>query len=312
MSILKKVGCIFVSCLIISLSLFSAFSGGMSVKYTLICDGEPIEGCELYLYKVTNSDGSPTYDFSSYQVEFDLSDTESMANAAKTLTNYVEGGSILPLKSAKTNLAGNAELSIDSEGVYLIVGKKISSDGAEFTPDSILFSMPSTNENGDKITNLTLCPKCEKNEIGGSIKRKVLKSWKNDDESTRPNSITVELYCDSVLYDSVVLSNDNAWSYEWEDLDGSKTWSLTESNVPDGYSVSIALEGITFHVINTYAPSSSTSQSQTTTSSGGSTNKNETIPRTGVLWWPVPYVACVGLLLIIIGYVKKNKNNSTK
>lgn len=305
MSIIKKLGSIFVSCLIIILSFFSTFADGMSVKYTLICDGEPIEGCDIYLYKVANSDGIPTEDFSSYQIGFDLSDSESMANAAKTLTNYIEGGSVLPLKSAKTNLAGNAELSIDSEGIYLIVGKKLSTDNAEITPDSILFTMPCTDENGDKVTNLTLCPKCEKNEITGTVKRKVLKSWENDSESIRPESITVELYCDSVLYDSVTLSEENAWSYEWEDLDGSKTWSLTEANVPTGYSVSIALEGITFHVINTYDKPSS---DVTTTTGSPSTKKDETIPRTGVLWWPVPYIACAGLILIIIGYVKKYKN----
>lgn len=308
---LKKANCILIAGIIIMLSLpFAAFAQNMSVSLDFICEGKPIEGCEMRLYKVANADGSFTDAFSGYSVSFDKADSDSMANAAKTLANYIDRDSLKPIVSSKTNALGRAEFTIDSKGTYLVIGDKAVVDGVQYTPESLMFNMPATDEKGNEVKSLLLCPKYDKDETEGIAVRKVLKSWINDYESTRPESITVELICDSEVYDTVVLNKDNSWSYEWKNLDPTKTWSLIEKDVPNGYSVNISLEGVTFHVVNSgNIPSSNETTIKGDSSSG---NKKEDIPRTGALWWPVPYIACLGLLLIIIGYVKKYKNADAK
>lgn len=69
------------------------------------------------------------------------------------------------------------------------------------------------------------------------------KSWVNDDESTRPNSITVRLYKDGQRTDSTAeLNAGNNWAYVFPNLpknDGNRriNYTVREENTPNGYYV---------------------------------------------------------------------------
>ena len=59
---------------------------------------------------------------------------------------------------------------------------------------------------------------------------------------------------------------------------------MAETNVPAGYTVTVTQEGTLFVVTNTYP---------------GKTPPK--LPQTGLLWWPVPLLACAGLALVLAG-----------
>ena len=102
--------------------------------------------------------------------------------------------------------------------------------------------------------------------------------------------IAVQLLENGTVVDTVTLSKENNWEYTWENLDGCSRWQVAEANVPDGYTVAITQEGTVFIMTNT-RPSEPPPK----------------LPQTGMLWWPVPALACGGLLLIVAGLVVRRR-----
>lgn len=69
----------------------------------------------------------------------------------------------------------------------------------------------------------------------------VNKVWK-DDGIGRPASITVYLLRNGEIYDTVVLSAKNNWSYAWDNVDKRYEWSVKEE-VPEGYVATYKTNG---------------------------------------------------------------------
>ena len=69
----------------------------------------------------------------------------------------------------------------------------------------------------------------------------------------------------------------------------------------DGYTVSITREGVTFVVTNTYVPE--TPNTPPPTEPGKPDQPS--LPQTGQLWWPVPLLLVGGLLLVVIGLIRR-------
>lgn len=69
---------------------------------------------------------------------------------------------------------------------------------------------------------------------------------------------------------------------------------------PEGYTVSISREGITFVITNTLKPSEE--PAPTPQPSSPPTPGEPTLPQTGVLWWLVPLLAILGALLLLLGW----------
>jgi len=159
---------------------------------------------------------------------------------------------------------------------------------------------------------------------------KALKVW-NDagEEDARPEEITVRLLRDGDEYDSVTLSADNGWRYTWEGLDNDSDWIVVEDEV-EGYTVEVSQEGITFVVTNTPTtdiPDEPTPEGdrpdepQPTPGvpEGPDVPPDEDLdifdedvplarlPQTGQLWWPVPFLFCGGLVLMIAGLLRRRR-----
>jgi hypothetical protein len=81
---------------------------------------------------------------------------------------------------------------------------------------------------------------------------KVNKVWANDDSSTRPSSVKMQLYQNGSVYgDAVTLSETNNWSYTWTGLESGKNYTVAEVNVPDGYESSVSNKDNVWTVTNT-------------------------------------------------------------
>ena len=50
----------------------------------------------------------------------------------------------------------------------------------------------------------------------------------------------------------MVLSADNNWSHTWNLLDDSYTWTVSEADVPEGFTSAVTKDGLTFTITNTY------------------------------------------------------------
>ena len=82
------------------------------------------------------------------------------------------------------------------------------------------------------------------------VNHTVNKLWENGSES----SVEVQLLQDGTPYGAPVELNDaNAWTYTWQQLDDSYTWSVVEVNIPEGYQSTtvVSADGLTTTITNT-------------------------------------------------------------
>jgi hypothetical protein len=125
----------------------------------------------------------------------------------------------------------------------------------------------------------------------------VTKEWIGDDEATRPDSISLTLLRDGIAYETVELTAEGGWRYAWAGLEPGHTWTVTEPEVPEGYTSSVETVAGGFLVKNTY--SSEIPEDDIPLSPA---------PQTGLLQWPIPVLFSAGALLIASGFaVRRGK-----
>ena len=242
-------------------------------------DQTPISGAQFDLYYVASVDEGARFtlagDFSAYPVRVDSLSAEAWKMLAETLSAYADRDALKPLDSGLTD--GQGALSFPSSqsalkpGLYLVVGRALMQDGYTYRTEPFLVALPSLNADTDAWDyTVTAEPKHTREEnpptppADSTVERRVLKIWKQDAESLRPQEVAIQLLKDGAIYDTVTLSAENSWRYVWEKLpeyneDGTKiVWRVTEDAVADDYKVLISQEGVTFTVVNTYAPGNTT------------------------------------------------------
>ena len=318
-------------CLICVLALFPvrAFAAGaidpnrdvtLTIEYKH--NKVPVANVPFDLYYVASIDAYAEFtlagDFQKYPVAVNGLTSGAWRTLAETLAAYVARDQLKPLDSGKTNTQGvlsfpNQQSSL-KPGLYLVIGRKLIQDGYTYTTEPFLVSLPDLDQKSDVWTyDVVTAPKHTRTEnpptpSDETVERRVLKVWKEDDRRSRPGDVIIQLLKDGVVYDTVTLNAANNWRYTWEKLpkynsDGSKiVWSVVEKEL-DNYTVSVTQEGITFVVTNTGdypdIPDQPTPE-----------NPGPKLPQTGVLWWPVPVLAAVGLVFLVAGtlFLKKKEH----
>ena len=269
---------------------------------SIVC---PVEGMELSLYRVADydEDGSFTLtgSFAKYAVSLKQDDQEGWQGAAYTLSDCAGRDNIRADAAGKAESDGTVCFTDLTRGLYLVRGQQTESqDGGKtvlYTPQVALIALPDAASGTDPY-QVTGVLKYEKKEWQTGTKRKlhVLKVWKQDTEKSRPASIEVELLRtdangNTTVADRQVLKKDNQWSYTWEDLSAQAQWSVTEKEVPAGYTESTRREGNTVILTNT----------ATVAVQGSGAVTAQKLPQTGQLWWPVPLLSVAGAGCLLIG-----------
>ena len=236
---------------------------------------EPESGAEITLYHaaelVRTDDGFAyryTEDFSG--CTFSLSDPASLELAAALYTFASENG-----RSGQTAVsdADGAVLFSDlTPGLYLAAETRTPEGFYSFIP--FIAVLPVT-ENGEFLYDITAAPKLGDLETTYMAVRKI---W-NDDDTGRPDSVTVQILKNGAVAETVTLSESNRWRYAWSVPNDADEWDVREINIPKGYTVSYEKSDAGFTVRNT----------------------PEKLIQTGQEKWPIPVLAGGGTLLILLG-----------
>lgn len=194
-----------------------------------------------------------------------------------------------------------------------------------YEPQTALIALPEdskeTSEGKDPY-QVTAVLKFEKNDKPGKPEEKeetkihVLKVWKQDQEEERPESIVVELLQmdvegNTTVVDRQTLTKENQWSYTWKNLSAQMRWSVSEAEVPKGYTVAVTREGNTVVLTNTAKKPGKLDgevnpPSKRTT--GKTTDKtSDKLPQTGQLWWPVLVLLFAGAICLLAGRVLRDR-----
>lgn len=275
----------------------------------------PYMGLQFELYKVAslNSSGgyTPTADFQDCPVDFN-----NLTGKAEILESYVHLWGMEPMA---TNTVGWGDFAYFEEvgsGAYLLMSRLITTGGKTYKAQPLTFYLPVRDaESGEVIQSLTVSPKpvIAPPYSEETISRKVIKVWENLDPSLpAPESVTVYLICNGGIYDEQVLSAENNWTYQWDDLETHNVWSVTEEPV-ENFHMDVQRTGSTYVVTNTYQlphkPTEPPTEPETEPSTEPSTepeteepDDTPKLPQTGLLWWPVPVLAGGGMVLFTIGW----------
>ena len=128
---------------------------------------------------------------------------------------------------------------------------------------------------------------------GAFLRRSVMKVWNDTGyEDERPESIQVYLLRNGEKHDARILDESNQWQTVWENLpardqNGNEiNWTVQEEEIP-GYYVGYTEMGEHILITNSIV--------------------KPTLPQTGLMWWPVPVLAALGLLMLVLGRLAKGR-----
>lgn len=282
----NKTGKIFLSIMVIIMMFFSVntisasevidLDAKGSISVTPRADGKAIgQGMSFTLYQVGY--GSAT---KNGELSWKLSDSFKDSNVslndlddiASKLSNYVSKTGISGTIKTVNN-TGTVIFDDLSVGVYLLM--QTNDGGTGYIVDPFVVSVP-FNEDGKLIYDVDSSPKMETMKL---VDVSVKKIWNDGgDIDARPDKITVTLYRDNTVIDTISLSDDNDWKHTWNGLVASEGYTVKETTVKD-YQASYDKDGYSFTI----------------------TNSKELV-YTGQLNWPIPVLAISGIILFGIGW----------
>lgn len=248
------------------------------MNLTVTC---PVSNMQVSLYRVADENYNLVDAFSHYSIDL----KQDVQGAANALENRILMDGIEADASGFSDSSCKASFTGLEAGIYLVVGKEVESNGVFYMPQVSLVCL-----SGDLSVDL----KYEMSDKPSRIH--VLKVWKKDNKKSRPKSIEVCLLrSDGIVMDRVVLNSDNQWSTTWNNLSTLYTYRVMETSVPSGYKESCTREKDTIVLTNTGSDKYRVEK------------KDEVLPNSGQLWWPVPVLLFVGLVLFGLGRHLKNE-----
>ena len=294
---------------------------------SIVC---PVEGMELSLYRVAEYDESGSFTltegFRKYPVSLEQKSQEGWQGAADALADYIRRDGI----TADAVFVSGSDRTVCftdlNRGLYLVLGQttELQEEGKTqiYEPQTALIALPEDSKETSEGTDpyqVTAVLKFEKNDKSGKpeeTKIHVLKVWKQDQEEERPDSIVVELLQTDVegnttVADRQTLTKENQWSYTWKNLSTLMRWSVSEAEVPNGYTVAVTREGNTVVLTNT-AKKPGKSDGEVNPPSKKPTDKttnktSDKLPQTGQLWWPVLVLLFAGAICLLVGRVLRDR-----
>lgn len=287
---------------------------------------------KIYLAALRTDEGDYQLTGDFEQLPVDISAEMSASDlllAAQTLEVYTKTDGFAPYGEAVSDIGGNAQFSQLEMGVYLISGESVTLDNVKYSPAPMLVEVSEMNELDvvceAKFTteNIPVEPEPEKPkpeepqpeepqpEEPVSEEYSVSKVWKKDENllEYRPGFVTVEIYCDGELAETVKLSEDNGWEYKWTSNEEHE-WLVKETDVSNDYTVTYENGDKLFVINNTCRRTQGSKDHQNDDKPAPQKPvqpEEPKLPQTGQLWWPVPVLALGGLALVAIGLKLRSK-----
>ena len=271
-----------------------------------------LSGAEFSVYLIANitenGEFVVTEEFKNFNVNITGKNDEAWRELASALEGFVYQNGSVPAAKGKTDSEGILVLAGLKPGLYLVIGNPVSIDGYTYFAETAIIQIPALDsENNIWDYDISIKPKHSSIpdlEPDSFITRKVLKIWNDKGfEILRPKEIKVYLFCDGELYDTVILNAENNWRHTWEKLDEGHRWTVSEK-VPEGYTVRITKEGITFVIENSIEKQKPPEKPEPPKDPD-----EPKLPQTGQLWWPVPVLFVIGTVFVALGVLRKRRDH---
>ena len=275
---------------------------------------------DLYFIAEMQSDGTlkPLDNYTGYTFDIEKMSKAELQQCIHKLYKDIEESGVSPLDSAKTNYSGRFKFPNKTTklvpGLYLLVAESITKDELTYKVEPNLIQIPNDLKYPRYNISLNI-----KSVVSKEVKEDygVIKLWNEPDMSEipegatvpeRPDSVTVNLYRDGVLYDTVILSSSNNWRHIWKELETKYNWFVDEVSV-EGYETSIYTDHNVFVITNT---SVLNKEEPDNTDEPKEDDPGDDMAQTGVIWWPIQVMYALGLLLLILGKLMLRGDTNVK
>ena len=337
--------------------------GTLSVYYEYEGYGK-MAGVKTHVFKLASIDKHGDFTvadpFSELGLEIEDMNSVSSHDQWEVITGkvlkYVKENDVTPYAEATSGDDGFAKLGTVDTGLYYGYSDPVEIDGVRYVYYDVLAAVPGPvmlDETGSNdwdgtwqnaSYDVVVIPKREASKLEGDPEEfKVYKQWVDSGSvMKRPKSITVKIYRDGELYETVTLDNSNNWQYEWKCEKGHK-FTVEEEVDEKNYSVSYSQNETSFVIVNTKKDEEGGGgdeegehvdghKDEIESGGGGNSESGQVegtnrggevpsvlgairdfigelpevlgarrLPQTGQLWWPIPVLAIIGLILIIRG-----------
>ena len=226
----------------------------LTISYT--CEGIAFENLSVALYHIAAVDAQAQYtltqEFQSCGVELNGVQTNGEWDAIRsTLEAHILAQGIAPTATALTDQNGQVTFGELTPGLYLAISGSGTYGGLVCTFRTALVALPGLDGEGIWQYEVAVAAKPEI-VTQDKIEFRLLKLWKDDgNEEKRPENIEVDIFRDGELYETVILSEENNWSYHWTAPADGARWMVVERNIPEGYTATVEEWGAAFTITNT-------------------------------------------------------------
>lgn len=243
--------CVLMVCMLIGITVVQA-AAFCSLRVTIRNDAdEPISGINVDLYQVAvtkNGTTTLTGPFADLSLSADQLLSDSGADNANIVYQYVFAQEVEYTAKHTTNAYGNAEFSNLEQGIYLVLdegGQKVA-----FQP--YLVVLPLTVD-GQPIYYVGSSPKTSETDTKSFL---VVMLWEDNMNAAgkRPRSVEVTLLRDDIPARKVTLSPDNSWQHQFYQLPTNGEYSVRIEPIAQ-YSTTYDLRGDSCVILNEYDPS---------------------------------------------------------
>lgn len=247
--------------------------GSISVSLVDKNSGKPMAGAELSVYYVAtagvNTNGNLNYGYteSFRECGFSLEDPALL----QKLDAFVSDNGVSAQKIV-TDSQGNALCGDLPLGLYFVKQTGAVEGFAPCTP--FLVTVPMKTDSGYEY-HVNASPKTDVARFTDITIKKV---WNTGTSSGIPASVTVQLLRGDEVVGTAILNQQNNWQMTYKNMPESDSYSILETNVPQGFTATYNQNGYVFTVTNTPA-----------------------LAQTGQMIWPIPVFALAGLIFLIAG-----------
>lgn len=199
-----------------------------------------------------------------------LKDTKLVSNISKCINDNV-------IKYVGTTNNGKVTFNNLNQGLYLVSQTK-NVEGYSLI-DSFLVAIPKVEDN-KWVYDINALPKVDIYKV---IDLVVEKKW-NTISKNIPKYVNIELYKGEELIDTIELSEENNWTYTFENIEKSDKYSIKEINIPKGFTPSYKVNEYIFTVTN-----------------------SDILADTGQIFYPIIISFIAGFIFIVFGikYIKE-------
>lgn len=264
-----------------------------------------VAGVDVKLYRVCSmtdtGEVAPTEDFKELSISPEY-DTVGEADSVRSQALSMVTSNTDVTYTTKTDADKKARFTNIEKGIYLVVIDPYKNGDKEYGIDSAIVMIP--EETNDNTWDYDLEIELKGFEI---VKQKNVINviWNDeDDKSKRPESVEVTFTSGNETV-TVTVDSENGWKAEvWLE---NKEWTVTSLTV-DGYTYTVTPGDHTYNITYDKVKVEPQPEKKETVviEIGG---KEEEVPDTGLLWWPVSLLAVAGVSSVAYGVIRHKHND---